>query len=864
MHFQFKKSGFLLYMLIILTTFNTSVFAENYAVLISAGETTHDDDNYHSEYWYDLFLMYDVLYNNGFKHNNIDVLYGDGIDFQSNHIRYQIPSNWGISKITDYSNKESNINSVFNDLSFIMTDNDFLFVWWMGHGSIDGSCPDIKFWIENQNEYVFDHEFSSYVSQITDYKKRTFLFMTCNSGGIIDDLENNKSVISTAVVCGTGAHSRWYDVIHAEFTYLSFCALNWATASGSSINADYNNNGLVSILEKWDYVDRNHIQDDPQYNDNGNIGSNTYIFSAGHITRNTHILEDIDFTGDIYVDNNVSLTIDPNAVIKLEDDVRLEVNGNLYAQGTQSGPIIFTSINQNPSASDWYGIKVNGSANIDNAIIEYADKGINFNNSATGTISNSTFENNNYGIYLYHASPELENNIISSSTHEGIYMHSSSSLLTLNRVTNNNDDGIYIYGGSPQFVTGSFPSTGNNVIIDNSGSGISAFSSDVNMGKCVNCHSEGGKNSVFDNITNCYTCHGGSPDEKHIIANDNTNVYAENNWWGSSPPNSSSFLENSGSTIDYNPYLSSDPNTGSGNKVNNNPLSSKESGNYDHSKLSDLDLAYYYQFKGNYPLAISLYDKVIQSKVIKDNRIALRNIAVCYQLSEQVGFDKYLDNIILKNPKSDLSKLALQLKANLYVEKGFYDKALLINQNILDMFPEDNQLKRNAIYNKIMIYHNNLKDKENAVQAYNDLVVLYKSNKLCSGDKFVEHANILLFNKSSQNLAKKTLNLFENSTPIKFHLFNNYPNPFNPSTAIKYSIPKESTIDIIIFNLLGQKVKTFQINSKNRGIHNLTWDGKNSAGLNVPSGLYLLRFNAVSLEDDNQSFTKSIKMLLLR
>jgi len=87
----------------------TSVSAKNYAVLISAGRTTDDDVPYHSEYWYDLFLMYEALYENGFPHENIYVLYGNGSDFLSNHTRYQVPDEWEISQITDRPCSESDI-----------------------------------------------------------------------------------------------------------------------------------------------------------------------------------------------------------------------------------------------------------------------------------------------------------------------------------------------------------------------------------------------------------------------------------------------------------------------------------------------------------------------------------------------------------------------------------------------------------------------------------------------------------------------------------------------------------------------------------------------------------------------------------
>jgi hypothetical protein len=79
-------------------------------------------------------------------------------------------------------------------------------------------------------------------------------------------------------------------------------------------------------------------------------------------------------------------------------------------------------------------------------------------------------------------------------------------------------------------------------------------------------------------------------------------------------------------------------------------------------------------------------------------------------------------------------------------------------------------------------------------------------------------------------------------TVIKnFALFQNYPNPFNPSTTIYYQIPKQGDVEIRIFNITGELVKTFINSSQPAGKYSVVWDGKNNEGQQVASGVYLYR-----------------------
>ncbi|NOZ61692.1 MAG: T9SS type A sorting domain-containing protein, partial [Calditrichaeota bacterium] len=76
--------------------------------------------------------------------------------------------------------------------------------------------------------------------------------------------------------------------------------------------------------------------------------------------------------------------------------------------------------------------------------------------------------------------------------------------------------------------------------------------------------------------------------------------------------------------------------------------------------------------------------------------------------------------------------------------------------------------------------------------------------------------------------------------PKEFVLQQNYPNPFNPTTTIAYNVPKDSKIQIEIYNLMGQKVKTLFSGFNAAGSHKIEWDGTNDVGKPLTSGVYLL------------------------
>jgi hypothetical protein len=94
--------------------------------------------------------------------------------------------------------------------------------------------------------------------------------------------------------------------------------------------------------------------------------------------------------------------------------------------------------------------------------------------------------------------------------------------------------------------------------------------------------------------------------------------------------------------------------------------------------------------------------------------------------------------------------------------------------------------------------------------------------------------------------------------PEAFVLFQNYPNPFNPATLINYSLPKESLVNISIYNCIGELVKNFDNKIESAGNHNHSFDGSR-----LSSGVYFYTLRATSV-DGKQNFISTKKMILLK
>ncbi|MGI0016492.1 MAG: T9SS type A sorting domain-containing protein, partial [Nitrososphaera sp.] len=82
------------------------------------------------------------------------------------------------------------------------------------------------------------------------------------------------------------------------------------------------------------------------------------------------------------------------------------------------------------------------------------------------------------------------------------------------------------------------------------------------------------------------------------------------------------------------------------------------------------------------------------------------------------------------------------------------------------------------------------------------------------------------------------------SLPPKFSLLQNYPNPFNAQTKIEFAVTKKETIALDVYNLSGEHVVSLLNGLRDIGRYSVVWNGKNSKGGDMASGIYLYRLRA--------------------
>ncbi|MBC8216437.1 MAG: T9SS type A sorting domain-containing protein [Candidatus Marinimicrobia bacterium] len=100
-------------------------------------------------------------------------------------------------------------------------------------------------------------------------------------------------------------------------------------------------------------------------------------------------------------------------------------------------------------------------------------------------------------------------------------------------------------------------------------------------------------------------------------------------------------------------------------------------------------------------------------------------------------------------------------------------------------------------------------------------------------------------------------NLYDFAHPEAFRLLKNYPNPFNPTTVIRYQLPVISEVQLTVYDLMGRVVRELVSSKKPAGTHNIIWNDTDAHGQPVASGMYLYQLKT-------DTFMKTKKLVLLK
>ena len=497
----------------------------------------------------------------------------------------------------------------------------------------------------------------------------------------------------------------------------------------------------------------------------------------------------IKFIDDITLASGKTLTIEAGANIDLASNVDLKINGTLVINGTSSNKVYITGVNK----SGGIQFKQGSSGSINYAVIDNVYWGASIDKS-TPTIQNTEIKNSHYGIIISNnnfvtGEVTLSNNNINNCTYKGLSFTTSGGYVNSNTIT-------YVSNGSSTgmgiYMTyGACPQIGNGGAntINNNDIGLYTYNS-INLTLATG-------NSFTNNFP------------YHIKSENNCNITAYNSF---SPTYSSRFCATTGSTI-YTNYGTFTTCFGGGggavaNSFNEDKLTkSTSSGN---SKVEELLKLWSDHSKGETASSFtSILDNIITEGKPDETTALAEFILAGYDKNNKVA--KFKD--IAK--KYDSYKVAGIIYYDLFMEA-------LLNDDLKEADKQLRSLKKNSPYSELT----------------------------ADAGRFFE-----AFSKESitENLLSKNMTE-ENSSllPEGFSLSQNYPNPFNPETVISYNLPEAGLVTLKVYDILGNEIVTLVNETKQEGIHKITFDASN-----LPSGTYLYRLIS-------GKFSETKKMILLR
>ncbi|MEW6061430.1 MAG: choice-of-anchor D domain-containing protein [Bacteroidota bacterium] len=120
-------------------------------------------------------------------------------------------------------------------------------------------------------------------------------------------------------------------------------------------------------------------------------------------------------------------------------------------------------------------------------------------------------------------------------------------------------------------------------------------------------------------------------------------------------------------------------------------------------------------------------------------------------------------------------------------------------------------------------------------------------------DSFLVRADAIILRESLTGVEYEVLP----NIPNKYDLSQNFPNPFNPTTRIRFDLPNAENVELAVYDILGREVRKLVNDYHNAGSYTITWDGRNNFGSPVATGMYIYRLRA-------GSFVSTKKMLLMK
>ena len=437
-----------------------------------------------------------------------------------------------------------------------------------------------------------------------------------------------------------------------------------------------------------------------------------------------------------------------------------------------------------------------------------------------------------YGINFYrYSSSEIEYTTIQNA-YDGIQYNGCNDHILQNNSIIDNYIGVGFYCSSFEVNTNNFSNNQYGVCCDKFASPLFGYPGIPNP--------DIGHNGIFNNDIGVFIsmaspsfqdgfndiCSNDILNMKYNVECPGFQIAAQNNWWGSNIENQIIEYLDPVENFIYDPWCDS-PQTSF--------LSRGDS-------LSVFQLACINLYEELYFPAIDLFQQVIDDSTnTYEDFLSLSYMFICYtELNIINDFGIYLDGLLSSQQTDEFTKCLLHNKGMTYRAMENFDGAI-------------------CLYEDIILNHPSYIDSCYAVIDIGNTYL--ESNGRASGRLMHLHPESFESHLYTTQLLLESIrtgNHIQNNIPQvkKCVLHKNYPNPFNPETTISFSIPEDSKVELSIYNIRGQKVRTLIKNEFEKGFHRVIWNSKDNNGKPVATGVYFYKLK-VNGKD------KAVKKMLL-
>lgn len=586
-----------------------------------------------------------------------------------------------------------------------------------------------------------------------------------------------------------------------------------------------------------------------------------YTFTVGGTAFNNVVVKGEHwFVTDLEIPFDKTLTILPGAKIHLKPGVKFTIKGKIYAQGTASSKIQFDRIG---NSGQWGGIIIDSSAAA-GSILDYVEirnaTEIQCRRGANIVIQNSKIENCTNGIYIYDAAIEIINNEIINVVNNAIYGQATATAGVTRLVGNKlkkypgvtgygNGLGVYLINGINVFATANDVSGFNYGMYFGGGSNSSfwnEFGSPPDRNNRIKKNGygltvawggyhEGG--FVLDGALNSLD----SNSYNNVLVYNSSIVYADGNYWGSSPGNNyvdgTSYFSNV-IPLQTDPWFGLQKSASVDSKIVTSTFDLPKQ--FEHARM--------YERNGSKKNAASVY-----ANLLNNEKMGVFALSAIVRLTDKESREEVERTLAgFSRRKGKLQNHARKLLADLKQTEGNTVAAITLREEIVK--ESDSQYEVvNALFDELFTYLYVNNDRERALLLLNEIKgIIIDDEELRNR---VNYTTWKLTGELELGEVEKA-HTIQSDEPVvvnSFWVSQNYPNPFNPSTTIEFNLPNDQLVNLTVYNTLGEVVcQPIKSQIMAAGKHDLVFN----AG-NLSAGVYLYRLSA-------GTENKTCKMLLLK